>query len=139
MAAKKEIDVLINQKRYTVCAYEDEEYVQKLASYLNNKYQEFKAQEGLPRMDAETRGVFLEINMADDYFKLRKAMEEQQSLDEQKNSELYRVKHDLMEAQSQIKKLKNDLETAKQKQIDSEKKIVRLETELSERGLKKNK
>lgn len=138
MTAKKEIDVLINQKKYTIYAYESEDYVQRLATYLNNKYQELKNQEGYYKMDSELRGIFLEINLADDYFKLKKALEEQQVSEEQKNTELYRITHDLMEAQNHIKQLKSDLEAAKQKQIDYEKKIVKLETELSQHGNKKN-
>ena len=138
MAAKKEIDVLIDRKKYTIFAHESEDYVQKLASYLNNKYQELKSQEGYNKMDPELRGIFLEINIADDYFRLKTELEEQKISDEQKDNELYRVTHDLMDARSEIKKLNEDLEAAKQKQIEYEKKIVKLETELSERGMKKN-
>lgn len=139
MAAKKEIDVLINRKKYTIYAHESEDYVQKLASYLNNKYQELKSQEGYNKMEPELRGIFLEINIADDYFRLKAALEEQQLSDEQKDNELYRVTHDLVEARSEIKKLNEDLEASKQKQIEFEKKIIKLETELSERGMKRNK
>lgn len=138
MAAKKEIDVLINQKKYTIFAHESEDYVQKLATYLNNKYSELKSQEGYNKMEAELRGIFLEINLADDYFKLKAALEEQQQSEEQKDNELYRVTRELMDARTELKKLGGDLEAAKQKQIEYEKKIIKLETELSERGMKKN-
>lgn len=138
MAAKKEIDVLINQKKYTIFAHESEDYVQKLATYLNNKYQELKSQEGYNKMEAELRGIFLEINLADDYFKLKKALEDQQLSEEQKDTELYRTTRELMDARAEIKKMSGDLEAAKQKQIEYEKKIVKLETELAERGMKKN-
>jgi cell division protein ZapA len=39
------IEVIINNKRYTLRGYESEEYLQKVASYINNKHQEFKKQD----------------------------------------------------------------------------------------------
>lgn len=138
MDVKKEIDVLINKKKYTICTSESEEYVQKLVSYLNNRYQELKSQDGYNSMPPDIKEIFLEINLADEYFKLKKVIEEQQASEEEKNKELFRVTHDLMEAQNQVKKLTKELEDAKHKQIETDKKIVRLETELSERGYKKN-
>ena len=61
MDQKREIDVLINQKKYPICAYESEEYIQKLASYLNNKYQEFKAKDSYCHLPSEFRNILLEI------------------------------------------------------------------------------
>ena len=40
MAAKKDIQVLIGGKIYTLSGYESEEYLQKVASYMNNKMTE---------------------------------------------------------------------------------------------------
>lgn len=40
MAAKKDIQVLIGGKIYTLSGYESEEYLQKIALYINNKMEE---------------------------------------------------------------------------------------------------
>ncbi len=45
MAAKTDAEVLIGGKVYTLCGYESEEYLQKVASYINNKLAEYNAME----------------------------------------------------------------------------------------------
>ncbi len=43
MAAKKDIQVVIGGKVYTLSGYESEEYLQKIALYINNKMDEMDA------------------------------------------------------------------------------------------------
>jgi cell division protein ZapA len=64
-----DIEVIINNKRYTLSGYESEEYLQKVASYINNKYNEFKNRDAYKFLDSELRHIMIEINIADDYFK----------------------------------------------------------------------
>ena len=40
MAAKKDIQVVIGGKVYTLSGYESEEYLQRIALYINNKMDE---------------------------------------------------------------------------------------------------
>ena len=40
MSAKTSAEVVIGGKVYTLCGYEEEEYLQKVAIYINNKIQE---------------------------------------------------------------------------------------------------
>ena len=69
MNKKNDVEVIINGKRYVLCGYESDEYLQKIASYLNNKHQELKDQEYYNSLDTDMRNVLLNINIADDYFK----------------------------------------------------------------------
>lgn len=48
MAAKKDIQVLIGGKIYTLSGYESEEYLQKIALYINNKMEEIGSDSKLP-------------------------------------------------------------------------------------------
>ena len=41
MAAKTDAEVIIGGKVLTLCGYESEEYLQKVASYINNKLAEY--------------------------------------------------------------------------------------------------
>ena len=41
MSAKKNTEVLIGGKKYTISGYEEEEYLQRVASYINSKLKEF--------------------------------------------------------------------------------------------------
>lgn len=53
MAAKKDIQVLIGGKIYTLSGYESEEYLQKIALYINNKMEEM---DQIPNYRAAWRG-----------------------------------------------------------------------------------
>ena len=58
MKTRTDIEVIIDNKRYTLCGYESEEYLQKVASYINGKYAELKKQDNAYRlMDAEMKNV----------------------------------------------------------------------------------
>lgn len=37
MSSKTDTEVIIGGKVFTLCGYESEEYLQKVASYINNK------------------------------------------------------------------------------------------------------
>ena len=40
MNTKNDIEVAINNKKYVLCGYESDEYLQKVALYLNQKINE---------------------------------------------------------------------------------------------------
>ena len=67
MAAKKDIPVLIGGKVYTLSGYESEEYLQKIALYINNKMEVMDQIPNYRRMSMVMLKTLLELNMADDY------------------------------------------------------------------------
>ena len=44
MSKRNDVEVIINGKQYNMGGYESAEYLQKVASYLNAKYADFKRQ-----------------------------------------------------------------------------------------------
>ena len=42
MNNRNDVEVLIDGRRYTICGFESDEYLQKVASYINQKFGEFK-------------------------------------------------------------------------------------------------
>ena len=76
MSSKNKTQVIIAGKIYTLSGYESEEYLQRVAAYLNGKISEFKNVEGYSRLSPEMRGIMLNLNTADDYFKMKKKIEE---------------------------------------------------------------
>ena len=55
MSQKNDIPVVINNKVYTLSGFESEEYLQKVAAYINNKLAEFNKDESyvsLPKVTA---------------------------------------------------------------------------------------
>lgn len=136
MNTMNDVQVMINKKQYTICGYEDEEYLQKVASYINNKHSEFKQIENYSKLDTDMRIVLMEINIADDYFKVRNKVKELEREIEQKNNEIFDMKHEIIATQSKLEEIELELEIAKEDYQEAQKKIIKLETELEERAKK---
>ena len=71
MSSKASTQVVIGGKVYTLSGYEEEEYLQKVAAYLNNKIDEFSALENYHTMSGDMKAILMELNVADDYFKAK--------------------------------------------------------------------
>ena len=89
MASKTDTEVIIGGKVFTLSGYESEEYLQKVASYINNKISEDNKIDGFKRQPIDTQNVLLQLNIADDYFKLKKQIELMEEQLTEKEKELY--------------------------------------------------
>ena len=134
MNKMNDIEVIINNKRYTLRGYESEEYLQKIASYINNKHSDFKKQDIYKMLDSETKNVLLEINIADDYFKIKNQVKEIELENNNKSTEIYDLKHEIIAAHTQIESMNMELEHLKYELNEAQKKIIRLETELMDKN-----
>ncbi len=135
---KNDTEVIINNKRYTLSGFESEEYLQKIASFINSKINDLKQQDGYKTMDSEMKSVLLEINLADEYFKLKRQFDESEDDSDSKSNEIYSLKHEIMSLQSKLEKANKEIERLRDQNVDEQKKNVKLETELaSERKNKK--
>lgn len=99
MISEKSAKVLIGGKVYTLSGYEEEEYLQRLANYINAKLEEFNTLDGYKRIPAEMKATLLELNIADDYFKAKSQIETLEADLEIRDKEIYDLKHDLISAQ----------------------------------------
>ena len=127
------IEVIINNKRYTLRGYESEEYLQKVASYINNKHADFKKQDFYKLLDSEMKGILMEINIADDYFKVRNQIKEIELENENKGKELFELKHELVANQTKLEAANKQIEELKKELNEYQKKVIRLETELEDK------
>jgi len=133
MAAKTDTEVIIGGKIFTLSGYESEEYLQRVASYINSKIDEYSKLDNFRRQPLDTQNVLLQLNIADDYFKAKRQISMLEEEIQTKEKELYDLKHELIAAQI---KLENTEKSVKEMQLElneNAKKIVRLETELKER------
>ena len=121
MASKADVQVIINGKVYTLSGYESEEYLQKVAAYLNNKMQEFDHVEDYRRFSQDMRAVLLQLNIADDYFKARSQTERLEKEIEERDREIYELKHDLISNQ-----IKQESDEKKRKELENENKELLL-------------
>ena len=136
MSSKNKTEVLIAGKIFTLSGYESEEYLQKVATYINNKIAEFKKLDGYNHQTKENKSILLELNIADDYFKAKKQVEMLEEELSEKDKELYDLKHELINAQIQLENQEKDLEASRKENTELQKEVVRLQTERDERNRK---
>lgn len=133
MASKNKAEVLIGGKIFTLGGYESEEYLQKVATYINNKLAEFKKLEGYQHQSKENKSMLLELNIADDYFKAKKQVEMVEEELAEKDKELYDLKHELINVQIALETAQNELKDYQAEATEYQKRIVKLETEINEK------
>lgn len=109
MNSKHYTEVLIDGKIYALGGSEEEGYIQRLASYINEMIITLKRREGFTKQSVEYQNVMIELNMADDYFKAREqiATLEQQKAEMEK--ETYSLKHELVATQMKLEAVKTEL------------------------------
>ena len=93
-SSKTDTEVIIGGKVFTLSGYESEDYLQKVAVYINNKMNEYNKLDGFRRQPIDTQNVLLQLNIADDYFKAKKQITVLEDELEAKDKELYNLKHD---------------------------------------------
>jgi len=135
MASKTDTEVIIGGRVFTLCGYESEEYLQKVASYINNKLVEYGKVDSFRRQNVDMQNVLLQLNIADDYFKAKKQITAMEEYLEAKEKELYDLKHELIAAQIKLENCEKSLKSLRDENHEKDKKIVRLETELKENKL----
>ena len=114
MAVKTALKVLINGKTFTLAGYEDEEYLQNVANYINRKISGLSGLRGYRRMSADDRNTLLALNIADDLFKAKEQVSGLEASLEDHEQDSYGIKQELVSAQ--IEALKKENETLKSKQ-----------------------
>ena len=102
MSSKTDTEVIIDGKVFTLSGYESEEYLQKVASYINNKISEYNKLDSYRRQPMDTQAVLLQLNIADDYFKAKKQISILEEELQTKEKELYDLKHELISAQIKL-------------------------------------
>ena len=132
MAVKNTTQVLIGGKIVTLSGYESEEYLQKVANYMNSKLTELGQIPGYNRQTLETRHTLLSLNIADDYFKAKRQAEMYEEELEAKDMEMYDLKHDLINGQVELDKVKKIVHDKDGEILELQKKAEDLEKELEE-------
>ena len=133
MPSKTDTEVIIGGKVFTLSGYESEEYLQRVASYINNKINEYNKVDSFRRQPMDTQGVLLQLNIADDYFKAKKQISILEEELRAKDKELYELKHELISAQIRLESSEEQVKSLQQDLNENSKKIVRLETELKKK------
>ncbi|MBO5371341.1 MAG: cell division protein ZapA [Lachnospiraceae bacterium] len=113
MSAKSNTEVIIGGKVYTLSGYEGEEYLQRVAAYINNKISDFNEMKSYRRLPADMRATLVQLNVADDYFKAKERIELLEADLERKEKELYELKHELISIQIKAETSEKNMEILK--------------------------
>lgn len=133
MSSKTDTEVIIGGKVLTLSGYESEEYLQKVASYINNKLNEYNKVDSFRRQPMDKQSVLLQLNIADDYFKAKKQIAILEEELQTKEKELYDLKHELISAQIKLESSEEQVRNLQQDLNENAKKVVQLETELKKK------
>ena len=109
MDTKHYTEVLIDGRIYTLGGTEDEGYMQRVASYINEMITTLKRQEGFTKQSAEYQTAMVELNMADDYFKARGQIAQLERLKHEMEKEVYSLKHELVTTQMKLEAANKEL------------------------------
>ncbi|MFI3207665.1 MAG: cell division protein ZapA [Eubacteriales bacterium] len=131
MASQKNYtEVLIGGKVITLAGYEAEEYLQKVATYLNHKLTECRNSDGYCRQNTQMQNTLLALNIADDYFKAKKLADALERDIETKDKEMYDLKHDLISIQIKLENAEKMIDNLREQNNELQKEQVKLETEI---------
>ena len=132
MSVKTDTEVIIGGKVFTLSGYESEEYLQKVAMYINNKMAEYNKQDVFKRLPIDTQSVLLQLNIADDYFKAKKQIETLEEEIQGREKDMYDLKHELIAAQIKLENTEKTVKKLMDEANENTRKMLRLEGELSE-------
>lgn len=135
MSSKTDTEVIIGGKVFTLSGYESEEYLQKVASYINNKVNEYSKVDSFRRKPLDTQSVLLQLNIADDYFKAKKQISVLEEELQRKEKELYDLKHELISTQIRLENLEKDSKEMEIQLRENAKQIEKLENEQKNKKL----
>ena len=122
--------MVIDGKVYTLSGYENEEYLQKVAAYINNKIAEFDDMDEYKHLPGNMKSTLIELNIADDYFKAKALVEKLEGDIENKDKEIYDLKHDLISNQ-----VKTENAEASMKELEAQNKELLLNEATLEESL----
>lgn len=129
MAAKNDTEVIIGGKVLRLSGYESEEYLQKVAAYINGKITELNRLDSFRRSPVETQNVLMQLNITDDFFKAKKQITLLEEEISSKEKELYDLKHELIASQIKLDNAEKSIKSLRSDLDESGKRIIRLEAE----------
>ena len=132
MNTMNDVEVIINNKRYTLSGYESGDYLQKIASYINTKHTEFKMMESYNKLDVDMRNILMQINIADDYFKVVNQVKDMNEEADVKGNELFDLKHEVIATQTKLEALQKEYEKLHNEYNEAQNTIIKLQTELED-------
>ena len=105
MSEKTTTEVVIGGKICTLSGYEEKDYLQKVAAYIDGKINELDEMQSSKLLPAAMKSILIHINLADDYFKAKAQIEQLEQEIIQRDKDIYNLKHDIISTQMVVETL----------------------------------
>jgi len=126
--SKPKLSVVIDGKVYMLSGGSSEAYMQKIASYVDNKIRELKEIPNFTKLSPDYRSVLLSLNLAEELFKVQDEKDVSNKEYREKEEEIYRLKQELVEKDMRIDTANRLVIEYKTKVNEMQKRIIELET-----------
>lgn len=124
----KKMEVIIDGKVYTLSGDESEEYMQRIASYVNNKIQELKEMPSYKKLNKDLQSILLALHISDDLYKTKELLKVMNEEYDKKDKEIYERNQDILTEKLQAETAKKLAEEYRSKINELQKRIIELET-----------
>lgn len=125
MSPKNDTKVLIGGNVYTLSGNESEEYIQRVALYINNKMEEVRRSDNGKTLNTRLQSVLLAINIADDLFKSKETINQIEAKLKAQEEKAEALNQNIVALEKKLDDVENEKEAVSSK-------IERLERELSQ-------
>lgn len=125
---KRKMEVIIDGKVYTLAGEESEEYMQRIASYVNNKIQELKEVPSYKKLNKDLQSILLALNISDDLYKTKEVLKMMREEYDKKDKEIYDKNQEILTEKLQAETAKKLAEEYRSKINELQKRIIELET-----------
>ncbi len=125
---KPKLSVIIDGKVYMLAGGSSEAYMQKIASYVDNKIRELKEMPNFNKLSPDYRNILLSLNLAEELFKVQDEKDVSAKEYQEKEEEIYRLKQELVEKDMRIDTANRLVIEYKTKVNEMQKRIIELET-----------
>ena len=132
MNKKIDVEVVIGGRQYTLSGYESSEYLQKIATHINEKISALREQDGYARLETDMKNILLAINLSDDYHKAQNTIQDLRQENADMEKELFDMKHEMISMQTKLQEAQNGQKDLEKENSESEHRIIRLEAELEQ-------
>lgn len=125
MANSTDTEVYIGGRVLTLSGTESEEYLHKVASYLNNKITELNKSDSYRKQTQDMQSILLSLNISDDLFKAKAKIAELEGIIEEKEKELYNLKHEYITSQIKLENTEKNLKNSENALKEANRKLSR--------------
>ncbi len=128
MDKKNNFKITLAGKSYTLSGNESSEYLKKIGSYIENKYNEFSGNLAFRTQSTELQHILLQLNIADDYFKSREELAIQVRKMEEQKQEMEKLQSSLVALQVKYENLEASTKLIEKKYQEAKARISRMDS-----------